>query len=236
MSVPTFSELDSGRFGKKIYRVLVHDAAGARAAAEFCRRERVDMLIARCPVDALPAAQALEHAGLFLTDTLVYFTGKTSRFTGAPAGVRPFAAADLAALEAVARAGFTGYVGHYHADPRLDAAAATEGYVERFRISTGLPNFSVFVADFAGEPAGFLTLNLGEEPANIELNAVARAAQGRGLYDTLVKAAGHAARAAGREQITVSTQINNFAPQRVWARNGLEPHRAFYTFHGWFDE
>lgn len=235
---PQRSELDSHRFGRRIFRVHVENAAEARDAVEAARRERAEMLIARCPVTALDATHALERAGFLLMDTLVYYTGKAARFVEAPVvpGVtlRPFAPADLGALEAVARIGFTSYAGHYHADPRLDAATATEGYVDWLRRSTDAAAVSVIVAELDGRPVGFLTLRHGE-PADIELNAVAPEARGRGIYDGLVKAAGRLARERGSTSITVSTQINNFTPQRVWTRNGLQPDRAFYTFHGWLD-
>jgi GNAT superfamily N-acetyltransferase len=228
-----YSDLDSRRFGRRIARVLVESAAQARAAVAQAREEGVEMLIARCPAHRLEAAQELERGGCLLMDTLVYYTGKTARFLEAPPGVRFFGEGDLAPLEAVARDGFSGYRGHYHADPRLDGAAATEGYVERFRLSTGDARFAIFVVELEGRAAGFLTLNHSQDPADIELNAVAPTAQGRGLYDALVKAAGCAARERGRLEITVSTQLDNLAPQKVWVRNGLEPHHALYTFHGW---
>jgi hypothetical protein len=38
----------------------------------------------------------------------------------------------------------------------------------------------------------------------------------------------------GAARMMVSTQINNVAVQKVWARLGFEPNYAYYTFHKWF--
>jgi len=106
---------------------------GAADLLQFARSTDLDLLIVRCPVEAVAAAQALERSGAFLTDTLVYYRGPTSGFvlSAAPSpSVRLCQEADRESLQATARASFAGFFGHYHADPRLDPIAATEGYVE----------------------------------------------------------------------------------------------------------
>ena len=238
----SFSELDSRRFGRRIFRGQIDGAASVEAAVERARYEKADAVFVRSPSRALDAAQALERAGFRLKDTLVWYAGKTARFAeraqGAP-GVRVeiMASAELAELEQDARVCFRDYGGHYHADPRLDPSASTEGYVERFRRSAKDPSFVVLAAQLADAPVGFLTLDLGGvaegREADIALNAVAPHAQGRGVYDTLLKEAGHRLHQRGVGAWTVSTQLWNTAPQRAWVRNGLEPRESFYTFHLW---
>lgn len=236
-----FSELDSRRFGKSIYRALVEDTAAARDAIDSARREGADMLIARCPVSVLSVAQELERAGFLLMDTLVYYAGSTDRFTDPPLApglqIRRYQDGDRARLEAVASAAFTNYDGHYHADQRLSGKAATEGYVERLVLSTKNPSMIALVACLEDNPVGFLTLRWGDgvEPADIDLNAVDPAVQRRGVYSALFKAAGHAAREHGEKIVTISTNLSNLAPQKVWVRHGFELQRGYHTFHGWFD-
>lgn len=236
-----FSELDSRRFDGRIYRALVEDTVTAREAIDLARREGADMLIARCPVSVLSAAHELERAGFLLMDTLVYYAGSTDRFGEPPVipglHIRLYQESDRARLEAVASAAFTDYDGHYHADRRLDGRAATAGYVERLVLSTSNPSMIALVACLENNPVGFLTLRWGDgqEPADIDLNAVDPTVQRRGVYSALFKAAGHAARAHGEQTVTVSTNLSNLAPQKVWVRHGFEIQRAYYTFHGWFD-
>jgi ribosomal protein S18 acetylase RimI-like enzyme len=235
-----YAPLDSRRFGRRIWRGQVRDEDGARAALDLSARERIDLLIVRCPADGLRAVQVLERAGFFLADTLVYYRGATDRFAAAaaPAGIvlRPLQPGDEDALGRIAGACFADYQGHYHADPHLPREASTAGYVEWALSTAQDPAFDVLVAaTSAGEVCGFLSLRReGAEAGDIVLNAVAPAQQGRGIYDALVKAAGNLLRERGARHVTASTQLSNLAPQKVWVRNGLQPSGAVYTLHGWF--
>lgn len=233
-----YSELDSSRFSVSIFRAELTQPAQVALALEEAERSGADLLFIRCPSSSVEVAQELERRGAELMDTLVLYACLVERaLPAAPlrATVRAFQPADLAALAQVARAAFSGFAGHYHADPRLDAGKATEGYVEWFERSTRAAERSVLVAEWQAAPAGFLTLRraTAAAPACIELNAVAPAAQGNGLYDSLVKAALADCRAHQEQVVEVSTQLANVAPQKVWVRNGFEPKAAHYTFHYW---
>jgi ribosomal protein S18 acetylase RimI-like enzyme len=235
MSAPVYSSLDSDRFGVRVFRAAADTLEEARAVCAFLDANAVDMLIARCPTHALEVAQHWESAGFFLTDTLVYFGGDTARFELAPPReTRLVCEDDRASLEAVARAGFTDFRGHYHTDPKLDASRATEGYVEWCLRSTRDPHFEVWVTGDPGDVTGFLTLQThGPDRAEIVLNAVSPRHQRKGIYDALVRAAGSSCRARGIPDLFVSTQLSNLAPQKVWVRHGMEPRSSFYTFHRW---
>jgi hypothetical protein len=238
-----YSEADSLRFGRRIHRAFCESAPSVADVVKAARREEVEMVIARCSAGSPLVAQELERQGFKLMDTLVYYLGKTVAFTDPwpvpGVELRPLQSHDLPSLEAIANECFTNYDGHYHNDVRLDATAATAGYVDRFRQSIKDPTISTFVADLGQRPVGFLTLRRGGAdgaPADIDLNAVALDLQRRGIYRSLFRAAGIAARLAGDALLTISTNLSNVAPQKVWAREGLEMHRALHTFHGWVDE
>lgn len=230
------SPLDTRRFGVEIARAEVTTQAEAEAVVEHARRSGVRMVIARAPTRALDAVRVLGEAGFFLCDTLVFYRGSTARFSAPtlPGGlvVRLGRASDRADLEAVARASFTGFRGHYHADPRLDPAAATEGYVEWCLSSLSDDSGEIAVAERDGELAGFATVK-GDE---IVLNGVHPRNQGQGIYGSLVDFVGHRLRERGTETLASSTQIDNFGPQKVWMRRGLEICEARYTLHGWFGD
>jgi len=232
-----YSDLDSRRFGIRIFRARVDDVPAAADLLQFAQSADLDLLIVRCPVEAIATAQALERSGAFLTDTLVYYRGSTDKFEPSPtACVRLCQTGDRAALEAVARASFSTFFGHYHADPRLDPVAATEGYVQW--ASSGLtdPASVVLVCETEGRLSGFLTAkNLDGKTWEVLLNGVAPEFQHRGLYAALFREIGRRARAQGASQVLVSTQLANMAPQKVWTRAGLEPDHAVHTFHWWKD-
>jgi ribosomal protein S18 acetylase RimI-like enzyme len=138
----------------------------------------------------------------------------------------------------IAAAAFAGYGGHYHADPRLDRAAADATYSDWARRSCAVPGVAdrVWVVEDEGEVAGFLTLRVnGPAETEIVLNAVHPDRQRRGLYGRLVAAALAASLDRGAERCIVSTQLTNVPVQKSWVRLGFEPAYAFHTFHLWLD-
>ena len=204
---------------------IVNDARASGAA----------MVIARSPAEDLAVAQAIEAAGGRLCDTLVYFSRTLdSPVAEPPRGVRPARGDDVDRITAIAEAAFTGYGGHYHADPRLDRAAADAGYVD-WAARSARTDHALVVED-AGVVVGFLTMRIGEGETEIVLNAIAPERQGRGHYRALVAAALQDSIGLGARRCTVSTQVSNVAAQKVWVRLGFEPMRAVHTFHIWLDQ
>jgi ribosomal protein S18 acetylase RimI-like enzyme len=237
--------LETERFG--ITAARLSDAAATPVAIEAAARALgVRLLTCRVAADDLPRVHSLEAAGYLLMDTLVYHE---RILTGLPAaeplqgiGFRLAMARDAQAVRDVARAGFAGYLGHYHADPLLEKAAADEVYVDWAGRSVRNTSATdpVLLAEIEGRVVGFLTLrNLGVlYPGSDEVEAVLSAIypdhQGRGIYAAfLVRAMGLAA-AMGAARLVLSTQIQNYAVQRVWARLGFTHVRSLYTFHKWF--
>ena len=235
--------LETARFG--IVAARVRDAgATPEEIGAAARVMGVQMATARVDVGHLPRVHALEAAGYRLMDTLVYY-GRSldalpSRVT-LPAGteLRLASPDDVAAVGMVARAAFADYTGHYHADPRLGNDAADAAYVEWAETSTARASAEtpVLLVEGGEHVAGFLTLRRNDaEEVEIVLNAVHPQSQGRGLYAALVTEALRLAGDMGAARVTVSTQINNYAVQRVWAGLGFTHNRSLYTFHKWFDD
>ncbi len=237
----TLSAIDTERFGIQTARDPLFTASDVPGLLGFCREHAVRLLIARCAAEDGAAAQALEEAGGRLMDVLVYWARDLEKPlpTGpGPAPVRRLRPGDLEAVRRVAAAAFRGYLGHYHADPRLDRARCDEVYASWAERSCTDPAAAsaVLVAEHDGAVAGFLTLLRREpEEQEIVLNGVDPALQRRGLYRSLVLAALAHARADGAKRLIVSTQLVNVGVQKTWARAGFEPRRSYCTFHAWFD-
>jgi len=66
------------------------------------------------------------------------------------------------------------------------------------------------------------------------LNGVDPVFKGRGVYGMLVKHALALAKSSGCARVITSTQINNYAVQKVWSTLGMVHIRSLYTFHKWF--
>ncbi len=236
------SPLEQARFGVRTARSSALSAENLEAVLEFCRAERIELLIARCRTDELAAAQALEAAGAKLMDTLVYYGRELGR---APlpsdpllASIRPVQDSEAEAVSAIAREAFRGYSGHYHADPRLDRRACDEVYVSWTHRSCQSREVAseVLVCELDGSVAAFATMRMNS-PAEGEgvLFGVAPRAQGRGVYRGLIAKGLAWCQAQGAARMVVSTQITNLAVQKVWVRLGFEPTSSYYTFHLWFE-
>lgn len=241
MESVTFSQIDSDRFGVRVARAQVVPENLPRVL-DFCVAEKIDLIIARCPTNDLVAAQNMEMRGFLLMDTLVYYRfDLLKRAIPEDKGellVRTLRPGDKEQVRRVASEAFKGYMGHYHADPRLDKRKCDETYAswaERSCIPKTAAD-EVLVAEHDGEVAGFATLRLNS-PQEVEglLFAVAPEWQGRGVCGSFMIHSLRWAASQGAQRMIISTQATNVSMQKVWCRVGFEPSHSYYTFHKWFD-
>ncbi|TFW16027.1 GNAT family N-acetyltransferase [Duganella callida] len=237
------SPLDRQRFGVTTAKAALDAGDSAAAVGDWCRAQGVQLLIARVPTSAIALVQQLERQGAFLTDTLLYYTRKTLRQADAGLAdgyrLRLATADDAAAVEALAGLTFTGYAGHYHADPRLARATADLVYSDWAANSCRNPAVAdaVLLIERDGQLAAFATLkDRGAPLFEGVLFGVHPQHQGRGLYNVLMQEAQHWGLARGYGAMTVSTQVLNLAVQKVWCRLGFEPSGSYYTFHQWYGD
>ena len=236
----SLSPLDQERFGIAIARCDHVTPANIEETLEFCRAERVRMLIARCPISEIGTAQKLEAEGGRLMDTLIHYERALSPDVtlehACEVAIRPFRPSDEDAVRTIAQESFRGYAGHYHADPRLDPALVAEIYpswaVRSCRSSDVADQ--VLVAD-DGDVAGFATLRMNDRHRGEGvLFAVGERARGRGIYRAFMVEGMRWCIGRGADRMVVSTQLTNGVVQNVWIGLGFTPTSAFYTFHVWF--
>ena len=232
------SALDSSRFGFAIGRAMLAPGEAARALEE-AETLGLDMLIARCGAGDRATTRSLLDAGALFMDAELHFRGSWPELrelgSSAAAEIRPAGPGDEAAVLAVAGECFRGYGGHYHADPRLDPAAADAAYIDwALRCARGDAADVTLVASVGAEVVGFSGFRLiSDEEAQLVLGAVLPSAAGRHLYSRLTLAGAAWAEVQGRKSLLCVTQLGNLAAQRSWTRVGLQPSAAFYTFHLW---
>lgn len=241
LDVLEINRLESNRFG--IVAAKVTDAtASVEVIAAEAKSKGVQMLTIRVDVSDLPRVHALEAAGYQLMDTLVYYRRglievPPTRPLANGLTIRQATPQDAKPVEKLAREAFTGYFGHYHADPRLSNAAADQAYVEWAGTSTARvsPEAPVLLAEILGTIAGFLTLKRNS-PGEMELilSSVDPVHKGSGLYTALIAASLLLSREMGADSIITSTQINNYTVQRVWSQLGFLHSKSLYTLHKWF--
>lgn len=237
------SALDEARFG---FRTAIAGPVTEDVLPDilsYCRGNSVTLLISRCLTTELQSAQAMEREGFLLMDTLAYYsrnlmTAPIPQDTGQVL-VRPVEPGEEGAVKALATESFRGYVGHYHADERLEKTKCDAVYADwafRSCLSRDIAN-EVLVADLEGSIVGFATLRINTpQEAEGVLFGVSPQAQRRGIYRSLMVQGMNWCLLKGATHMVTSTQITNIVVQRVWVRLGLEPIHSWYTLHKWFDE
>jgi RimJ/RimL family protein N-acetyltransferase len=236
------SDIDKERFGIRTARVVGVTVESLSSILEFCRKEQVKLLIARCSMSDLETAQNMEREGFLLMDTLVYYTiDLTKKNIPSDNGMvyfRPIRAGEEEEMVSVAVESFRGYFGHYHADHRLDNNKCDEAYVDWARkayASRGSDdNFLVAEIEDRIVAFGVFRINNPDE-GELFLGGIHPKFQGQGIYQSFLCRAMEWCLSKNAKRIVISTQLNNIAVQKVLTRFGFELTKGYYTFHRWFD-
>jgi GNAT superfamily N-acetyltransferase len=233
------SPVESSRFGLILARADDFAAADWDELADFCARNNVAMAVVRTPAEDAKAAEALASRGASLMDTLAQYRIAIGADPPWPAcegfALRMADAGDAGAIRAVVLAVFAGYSNHYAADPRLDAAAATEGYAEWAASHLGAGDSKgVCVAVIGGAVVAISALTCDRGAGAVSLIGVAPAARRHGIGAAMLQHHLAWCRERGAKWFSISTQSDNLASQRLLARLSFEPRGALNTFHKWF--
>lgn len=240
----SLSDIESARFGLTVARARLEETSTATATTlhEELRALRADVGVLRVPAGSTAIAHALAREGLSImhADTLVYYSRDLSTYaapTGAPAGVAYGEASveETGAIATLARRSFGDYRSHYHANPRFDPVLVSEGYAQWAcaHLEEAASGRHTHVARVGSKVIAFLTSTESDTDSSFEilLNAVCPDHARMGVYSALFGAVLEHFRDRGLAKVRISTQIWNYAVQRVWARHGLAIERAYDTFH-----
>ncbi|WP_417471462.1 GNAT family N-acetyltransferase [Luteimonas mephitis] len=241
MSAPLqYAPLESSRFGLRVARGTL-EQVDERALARDILAQRLDVAIVRLPANQAGAIQRLSRSGLHAVhaDTLVYYEAQLQRLE--PAALRnadlafsPAQEGDEAALEELIEHTFADYQSHYHANPRFPSESILAGYRQWARGYVGANDGrQTWVARREGRIVAFACCRSETDGLTCEgvLYGVHPDHAGGGLYGDLIRHTQAAFRSRGFQRMKVSTQIQNFAVQKVWAREGFTLIQAFDTFH-----
>ncbi len=239
--VLVYAPLDSQRFDLRIYRGTV-DSVDSRTLFDEIVSNAVDLAIVRTPAGASGNLHRLGRFGMHPVhaDTLVYYQVDLAEY--APKALRngdlvftKASSSDAAELEALVAHTFEGYRSHYHANPNFPVERILAGYLEWAGGYIEAPSTShiVWVARRHGVMVAFACCKFNEHAATCEgvLYGVHPAHAGGGLYGDLIRHTQSEFKARGLGKMEVSTQVWNYAVQKVWAREGFVLARAFDTFH-----
>lgn len=205
------------------------------------RAKSVQFISTRVNCSDLDRIHALETAGYLTMDTLVYFERSLKNalpeLTSNPTiSIRAAIPEDTKPVGRIAGQAFKDYLGHFHADPKLDSNAADAVYVDWAMscVANQSETAPILVAVSDQKVVGFIASRfIDHDHADITLNAVDPAFQGQGVYNALLHHMCQLCSNADHTRIIISTQVNNYRVQRVWVRLGFSPYRALTTFHKW---
>jgi dTDP-4-amino-4,6-dideoxy-D-galactose acyltransferase len=225
---------DSEFFGVRIARVNGNRIDAPRLAAinDWCNSNAIECLYLLA--DANDAQTVRVAEGFVLTDIRVRFELPLTADPPVAPGmhVRPFRAEDVPALRAVAGASHRD--SRFYYDEHFDRSRCDELYRTWLQRSTEGWADAVFVADWEGSPAGYISCHLSGTDGSIGLIAVHPEARGRGLAGQLVKSALAYFSATEMKRALVVTQGRNIASQRLYQKCGFITESVQLWFHRWF--
>lgn len=236
-----FAHVESHRFGLRVFRGTAREINEKKILAEVIEDE-IDVAILRVPSEKQFCVNRLDRIGLpyLIADTLVYHYVELKQFTP-----RDLKNKDLEFVECGPEHGpiidalvdkcFKEYTNHYYSNPYLAKDGILEGYKEwaRSYIGSGVKGRIAWLVHRDGKFIGFATCAFDQESDEAEgvLYAVVPEAAGCGVYGDIIRFTQAYFKAEGFARMKVSTQIQNFAVQKVWSREGFFLKQAFSTIH-----
>jgi hypothetical protein len=240
--VLTHSKAESDRFGFRVMRATVAEIPAPGELRDIILAKDADLVILRTLADRRSDLGRLSSTGFpnIVADTLIYYTVDLRRHS--PAALRnsdlEFVRVDASVLPELSRlidASFRSYSNHYDANPFLKRSDFLVGYKEwaaSFGAHRG-DERSAWVARRHGEAIAFCTCSWDQNSQSAEgvLYGVLPSAAEGGIYGDLIRFTQRHYLEAGCSRMRVSTQVENFAVQKVWAREGFVMDEALVTVH-----
>jgi acyl dehydratase len=136
-------------------------------------------------------------------------------------------------LEAMVAEVFSGYRNHYAANPFLSAADILGGYQEWVSSYLETSGRVVWMALLEDQPVAFATCSFASGGSSCEgvLFGVRRNASGKGIYGDLLRFSQAQFKKEGFRTMRVSTQVQNYAVQKVWSRESFILGESLNTIH-----
>ncbi len=233
-----FAPIESSRFNLRAYRGMLENVDPEQLLSDILEKE-IDLLILRIPAKNQYKLAALNELGIpfIMADTLVYYQADMQ--TIKPKSLRnknlqfiQFTSEQFDIVDQMVEVIFADYNNNYSANPVLEADLV-EIYKEWAR-SYATDHSKGKVSWLAGHENiyfGFITCLMENGGLEIVLNGVMPYKAGQGVYGDMIRFVQTYCIEKRINNITISTQVNNYAVQKVWAREGFHIKQAFLTIH-----
>lgn len=233
------SPYDTQRFGMVVHRTFCDSVDEADQALRNANEDGAELLILRFPSTATSLGAwmlGLAHRWTF-ADTLVYYQRPIKKRLTMPCNPsyqQRLASADDA--ERVARLInelFTGYPSHYRWNPLTDKPEELgQGYAEwAHRLVSDRSTFCYLVESDDGDLAAAACTQMLGDRGDVLVGGVSAKHGRQGLYRWIVDGTYNCLLDRRIEAQQISTQVHNYAVQKVWTRCGMEIFKAVQTVH-----
>lgn len=237
-----FSELESKRFGLRIFRQIftedLNEISSQKIVDQMTENE-ADMLIFRFPVQKQFQLHFLQKSNLpiIFADTLVYYQ------TVLTENILPLKNQDLSfeicekdklsVLESLNDQIFDAYTTHYFSNPIFKRKDILAGYQEWALAYAKTENSGkvAFLIKKGQIYVGFITLSLENQTVEGILNGILPEFQNQGIYTDTLRFVKKRYFEMGFQAMKISTQIQNYAVQKAWTKEGFHLNQAWVTLH-----
>ncbi len=237
-----YSSLESNRFNMNIYRDGVLDSIDASAISAALEETKADVYMFRLPCERISELNELSQVKYpyIVADTLVYYTCPLIDFV--PKQIRNkdlvFRIAsedDYDLLGLMTEKIFEDYTNHYSSNIHLDLGDINEGYKEWVRsyVKPAGAEKNCILVERDGLAIAYATVSFDYEGLISEgiLYGVMPDFSGGGVYGDIVRHTQLQSINNGMLKMRVSTQVQNYAVQKVWAREGFSITDSYLTVH-----
>lgn len=236
-----FSLEESKRFKNRVFRGEMNDIDETIIIKDLINNS-VDLAIIRVPVESIHNLYRLENLNIpyIVADTLVYYKVGLSDYPTNPIVNKDIefiecTEKNVAELRKLVTEIFQEYHNHYFSNPYLNRNDILEGYIEWANnyIRTIKKDRFVFLVKKQNNYIAFLTCSISFEKneGEIVLNGVLSSESGKKIYSDMIRFIQSYMKNLGIKRMIISTQVHNYAVQKVWMREGFRMYSACNTVH-----
>lgn len=234
-----YAKLESDRFGYRIYRGSTSDINASDILSSILLNE-IDIAILRFPSENIGQLSGLNDTGIpyLVADTLVYYYLDLNVYLP-----KPMSNNDLSfvltndehagVIDQLTATIFQDYRNHYHSNNLFRKDGILDGYKEWARnYITNIEEGRIsWLVKKSNQVVGFATCSFFNTECEGVLYGVTHEASGSGIYSDIIRFTAQYFKERKFTTMKTSTQVQNFAVQKVWAREGFFLKQSLNTVH-----
>lgn len=235
----TYSDPESKRFGMRVFRGTINDINEKLILSAIIENE-VDLAILRLPASKQYQISRLEKTGLpyIVADTLVYYSVDLRKYVPRPMKnnslvFRSCTVADIDIMNTMVQKIFASYNNHYISNPYIKRKDMVDGYKEWAcsYIMGDKNNQIAWIIENNHEDVGFAACRYDQFTIEWVLSGILPNVSGNGIFTDITRFIQHYFKDLGYSRMITPTQVQNFASQKIWKREGLDLSEAYITIH-----